>query len=77
MLADAAGEPLDAVAPASATDPIALLVGPEGGLAEEERERARAAGFRPARFAGHVLRTETAALVGAAILLRDASPGQG
>ncbi len=47
----------------------ALLVGPEGGFADEERDAIRAAGFAPRRFGAHVLRTETAALVGAALLL--------
>ncbi len=50
---------------------VLLLVGPEGGFAAEERETALAAGFTPLRLGNHVLRTETAALVGAALLGLD------
>jgi 16S rRNA (uracil1498-N3)-methyltransferase len=42
---------------------IALLVGPEGGLTEEERELACAAGYTGIRLGPRILRTETAALV--------------
>jgi len=41
--------------------PIELLVGPEGGFAEAEVERVRAAGFLPLCLGPRVLRTETAA----------------
>ncbi len=41
---------------------IAMLVGPEGGLAPEEQALARAAGFTGIRIGPRVLRTETAAL---------------
>lgn len=51
-----------------ATDCV-LLVGPEGGLAPGELAAAQAAGFQPCGLGPHVLRTETAALVGAALLL--------
>jgi 16S rRNA (uracil1498-N3)-methyltransferase len=46
-----------------------LLVGPEGGLSPDEERAAIAAGFVPAGLGPHILRTETAALVGAALLL--------
>lgn len=39
---------------------LALLIGPEGGLSDEEINRAQASGFKPARFGPRVLRTETA-----------------
>lgn len=42
---------------------LVLLVGPEGGLAETEIERALAAEFRAATLGQFVLRTETAATV--------------
>ena len=45
-----------------------LLVGPEGGFSAAEQERALVAGFAPCGLGPHVLRTETAALIGAAIL---------
>jgi len=41
---------------------LTLLVGPEGGLAPQERELARHAGFTPIRLGPRVLRTETAPL---------------
>jgi 16S rRNA (uracil1498-N3)-methyltransferase len=46
-----------------------LVVGPEGGLTQEEVEALAAAGFRPVDLGPLILRTETAALVGAARLL--------
>lgn len=45
-----------------------LLVGPEGGFRQAEQEQAEAAGFQPCGLGPHILRTETAALVGGAIL---------
>jgi 16S rRNA (uracil1498-N3)-methyltransferase len=47
----------------------ALLVGPEGGLASEERGDLLAAGWAPAGLGERILRLETAALVGAARIL--------
>lgn len=41
---------------------VNLLIGPEGGLAEFERELAVSAGFTPVRLGPRVLRTETAPL---------------
>ena len=49
----------DFAPPANATT---LLVGPEGGLSEGERNRAKASGLQGARLGPHVLRTETAPL---------------
>lgn len=48
-----------------------LLVGPEGGFTDEELAAVAGAGCRGVRLGRHVLRTETAALVGAAVLLLD------
>lgn len=56
---------------ATGTDAI-LLVGPEGGFDEDEREAIAAAGFCAASFGRHILRTETAAFTGAALLLHGA-----
>jgi 16S rRNA (uracil1498-N3)-methyltransferase len=47
---------------------VALLVGPEGGFADEEVDAARAAGFLPISLGPRILRTETAAIAGAALL---------
>jgi len=41
---------------------VVLLVGPEGGLAPQERRQAEGRGFLPVRFGPRVLRTETAPL---------------
>ena len=47
---------------------IALIIGPEGGWAEEEVQQARAAGFALAGLGGRILRTETAAIAASAII---------
>jgi 16S rRNA (uracil1498-N3)-methyltransferase len=47
---------------------IELLVGPEGGLEDEERSAALAAGFRACRLGPRVLRSETAAIAALAVL---------
>ncbi len=47
---------------------IRLLVGPESGLADEEIEAARAAGFVEASLGPRILRTETAGLAALAVL---------
>jgi 16S rRNA (uracil1498-N3)-methyltransferase len=49
-------------------DRVALLVGPEGGFAPEEVEDARGMGFLPISVGPRILRTETAAIVGAALV---------
>jgi 16S rRNA (uracil1498-N3)-methyltransferase len=48
--------------------PLALLIGPEGGLAKREIEEARARGFAAVRFGPRVLRTETAGVAALAAL---------
>ena len=45
-----------------------LLVGPEGGFTQAERAGILDAGWTPVRLGAHVLRAETAALVGVAVL---------
>jgi 16S rRNA (uracil1498-N3)-methyltransferase len=45
---------------------LALAVGPEGGFSSAEAARFTAAGFKPLKIGDTVLRTETAALYGAA-----------
>ncbi|SRR6266513_56046 len=47
---------------------VTLLVGPEGGLAPDERQRAERSGFVPIRFGPRVLRTETASLAAIAAM---------
>jgi 16S rRNA (uracil1498-N3)-methyltransferase len=48
--------------------PIVLLIGPEGGLAENERLFAQANGFLACRMGPRVMRTETAGLAALATL---------
>ncbi|MDR0450221.1 MAG: 16S rRNA (uracil(1498)-N(3))-methyltransferase [Treponema sp.] len=58
-------------------DIVALVIGPEGGFSPGEVSRFLEAGFRPFKIGDTVLRTETAALCGAAavrvILLENTS----
>ena len=60
-LADPAG-----LAPGDIPGPVTVLVGPEGGLAEAERNAALAAGWLPVALGPHILRFETAAIAAAA-----------
>lgn len=48
--------------------PVILLIGPEGGFTPDEEQAAQLAGFVPIRLGARVLRTETAALAGIAVL---------
>ena len=48
--------------------PLALVVGPEGGLAREEVEALRAAGGIPVSLGPLVLRTETAGVAALAVI---------
>ena len=50
---------------------IMLLIGPEGGLADNEEEAAIKAGFQPVQLGPRILRTETAAIAALAALQHD------
>ncbi len=50
---------------------VAMLIGPEGGLSENEQEAAISAGFQPLRMGPRILRTETAAIAALAALQHD------
>lgn len=52
---------------ADAVTALELLVGPEGGFSDAERELAVAQGFRPVRLGPRILRTETAAIAALAL----------
>jgi 16S rRNA (uracil1498-N3)-methyltransferase len=45
-----------------------LLIGPEGGLDDNEHALAEAAGYLPVRLGPRVLRTETASVVALSVL---------
>jgi 16S rRNA (uracil1498-N3)-methyltransferase len=66
VLLDPSGEALTAISITSG--PLGLLVGPEGGLTDEERRLAEDCGFRPVRLGPRILRTETAPLAALAVL---------
>lgn len=53
---------------ASLPQKVELLIGPEGGLDDEELGAAQKAGFMPVRLGPRVLRTETAAVVALTVL---------
>jgi 16S rRNA (uracil1498-N3)-methyltransferase len=50
---------------------MALFIGPEGGLAPQESEAARAAGLLPVSLGARILRTETAAIVACALVMHE------
>ena len=53
--------------PAQAPTGGSLLIGPEGGFASGEVKQAQAVGFLPVSLGPRILRTETAAIVAAAL----------
>jgi 16S rRNA (uracil1498-N3)-methyltransferase len=57
--------------------PWLVIVGPEGGFQPEEVGRLVEAGARPLSLGPRILRSETAALVGAALLLHGQPPRRG
>ena len=62
-LADLEGAPPPATL---GSDPVTVIVGPEGGLTIGERSAILATGFEPVRLGAYTLRFETAALAAAA-----------
>jgi 16S rRNA (uracil1498-N3)-methyltransferase len=60
--------PVRSVLPERAPARVVMLVGPEGGLAAEEVDAAIAAGFVAVGLGPRILRADTAAVAGAAIL---------
>lgn len=50
---------------------VTVLIGPEGGLTEEEQAAASSAGFLAVRLGPRVLRTETAAIAALTLLQRE------
>lgn len=69
VLGEHARAPLSRALPADRPSELAVAVGPEGGIAEHEARAAERAGAVLASLGPQVLRTETAAVVGAALAL--------
>jgi len=65
VVADAGGGTLDQLPPSRER---ILLIGPEGGFSPEEDDLINGSGWSKLRLGNHVLRSETAAIAGAAIL---------
>jgi 16S rRNA (uracil1498-N3)-methyltransferase len=68
LLWEGAGRPLRA-AWTEEPERVTVLVGPEGSFTSDEIAAAERAGFLPVSLGGGILRTETAAVVGAALVL--------
>ena len=51
--------------------PVLFLVGPEGGWTDDELEAARDAGFQAVSLGSGILRSETAAIIGAALIRHE------
>jgi 16S rRNA (uracil1498-N3)-methyltransferase len=62
MLSPRATQGLDALPVSAPTDPIEMLIGPEGGLSPDEEAAALAAGYQAISLGHRILRAETAAL---------------
>jgi 16S rRNA (uracil1498-N3)-methyltransferase len=62
---------------AEGSSALSVIVGPEGGLTEGERDAARAAGYRPVKLADNILRFETAAIAAAALAAAARAGAQG
>jgi 16S rRNA (uracil1498-N3)-methyltransferase len=70
LMAHPGGAPLQRFSDAlqSARDSIALMVGPEGGLSQQEARHAKFKGFVPVSLGPTILRTETAAITMVALV---------
>ena len=68
LLAADGAEPLARAAGRTPRAPLVLLIGPEGGLAENERVLAQTNGFIACRMGPRIMRTETAGLAALALL---------
>jgi len=76
LLAAEATEALVQVAARTGNAGLALLIGPEGGLADGEQKFALARGFIACRRGPRIMRTETAGLAALAVLQATAGDFQ-
>jgi 16S rRNA (uracil1498-N3)-methyltransferase len=68
VLHEGASSPLSAVAPPEDGD-VVVVVGPEGGVSDDELAAFAEAGAAPVRMGSSVLRTSTAGVAATAVLL--------
>jgi 16S rRNA (uracil1498-N3)-methyltransferase len=68
VLHESGGRSVDDV-PVGVTGDVVLVIGPEGGFTDDELAAFESAGAEAMRLGGTVLRTSTAGVVGAAVLL--------
>ena len=68
MLWEESAKPLKEVLPQTPPQRIAVMVGPEGGITQQEAEQAKAEGYQTVSLGPRILRTETAGLAVMAIL---------
>jgi len=66
---DEANHPLDCHAPLAMTGKIGILIGPEGGWSDKEREFFKQKGIKNISLGNQVLRAETAAIAIASLIL--------
>jgi 16S rRNA (uracil1498-N3)-methyltransferase len=69
FLDESLAPPLLREIPAERADSVALLIGPEGGWTDAERQLARAAAWQPVSLGPLVLRAETAACAALAVIV--------
>ncbi|MBI5510351.1 MAG: 16S rRNA (uracil(1498)-N(3))-methyltransferase [Deltaproteobacteria bacterium] len=69
LIADMSGEPMQSWLSTPSPRVVLLGIGPEGGFAAVELEAAERAAFHRCRLGANTLRIETAAVVGAAMIL--------
>ena len=69
FLEESLAPPLLRQIPAECSDSVALLIGPEGGWTDGERQAAAAAGWQPVSLGPLVLRAETAACAALAVVV--------
>jgi 16S rRNA (uracil1498-N3)-methyltransferase len=75
IVADAGGDSVSACGPIP-PDPV-LLIGPEGGFSLQEASALDTAGWMRLRLGPHVLRAETAAIAGVAVIASSKAEGSG
>lgn len=76
LLSESAGEtPLKPFLRSSKWSSAAFCIGPEGGWTAQEQETFTRFGFTPVSLGSNILRTETAAIVAAAILMYESENG--